>query len=221
MVARVYKPVNVRTGGYIDIENKFLDLERVSDNFTTTWDTMDPDDAGTIQCLSAVAQGDGESNRDGRVYHINSLHMQGTVTVNATEQSLFPGTDLIARIVVVWDTQSNGAQLTATDVMDGGQTVDVHSFRNLQFTKRFKVLFDRKILLKIQTTNEGVINSFATSDMSVLWKFNHKFKKPIKVICNGTTGVIASVTDNSLHCIGVATTATVQLNYQSRIRFTG
>ncbi len=212
---------NVRTGGYVDIENKFLDTENVNDNFTTTWDTMDPDDAGTVQCVSAVAQGDGESNRDGRVYHINSLHMQGRFSVNAVESAAFPGTDLIARIVVVWDTQTNGAQLTATSVMDGGQTDDHDAFRNLQFTKRFRVLFDRKVLLPIQTTNEGAINLFANNDMSKLWKFNHTFKTPIKVICNGTTGVIASITDNSIHVIGVANSATVQLSYQSRIRFTG
>ncbi len=202
---------------FVNPENKFLDQETLDDAFGTNWATMEP----ATLAISAVGQDDTESTRDGRVYHINSVHVQGRFHRAVEESNANAGQDLIARIVVVLDTQTNGAQLTATDVMDGSLTDDWDGFHNLQQTKRFKVLFDRKVIIPIIQTNEGAANLFAVSDSSVLFKMNHTFKTPIKVICKGTAATIASVTDNSIHVIGVANAASALLSYQSRIRFTG
>ena len=211
--------LNARTGGFLGIEVKFADFESVDDAFATTWATMEP--AASVESISAVAQGDGESQRDGRVYHIKSLHVQGRFHMDVAEAAAAPQPDLVARICVVWDTQTNGAQLTATNVMDGGASDDWDAFRNLQFSKRFRVLFDRKVIIKPSLLNEGGVNAFAAGSPNVLFKFNHTFRTPMKVICSGTTGVIASVTDNSLHVIGVANSTQALLSYQARVRFVG
>lgn len=203
--------------GFIDIEKKFIDYETADDAFATTWAAMED---GTANCISATAQGDGESNRDGRVYYIRSVHIRGIVKRVAGESGAAPVADEFARVALVWDTQTNGAQLTATDVFDGGQTDDYLAFRNLQYSKRFIVLKDKSFLLKIPGLNEGASNLFATGEVKVPFKWNINFKKPIKVRCSGTTAVVGSITDNSLHVVGVATSTSCQLDYQSRIRFT-
>ncbi len=212
---------NARTGGFLGLENKFVDNELDATAFAATWATMEP--AASVETISATAIGNTESSRDGRVYFINSVHLRGFVSRAAVESQAAPFNDVVARICLVWDTQTNGAQLTATDVMDGGQSNDYIAFRNLQFTKRFRILMDKTITLKAYgQTNEGAVNLFANGlDRSPTFVYNRVFKTPIKVICKGTTAVVASITDNSLHVIGAATGASALLTYQSRIRFSG
>ncbi len=210
---------NVRTGGFLGIETKFFDTETVDDAFSTTWAPMEP----ATTNLSAIAQGDGESNRDGKQYAIKSIHLKGFVASTSQESSTTPVPDRTVRICLVLDTQTNAAQLVATSVMDGGQTEDIFSFRNLQFTKRFRVLFDRTINIPTAraSTNEGAINLFAAPEVRVLFKINKTFNPPIMVNMSGTTADIANVTDNSLHMIGVATGTASTLSYQCRVRFVG
>ncbi len=211
-----------RTGGYTDIEKKFADFTVSGDGFTNTWVGGEMED-GTALSVSAVSQGDGESQRDGRVYYIHSVHIKGFVQIPLSESQTSPLPDLLARIALVWDTQTNGAQLDAENVfLSVSSALDVNSFRNLQFSKRFIVLKDKLIRLPVPgQTNEGAANLFAAGIVKIPFKINKTFKVPIKVRCSGTTAAISSITDNSLHIIGTATATTAQLTYESRIRFTG
>jgi len=210
---------NARTGGFIGLEMKFADIEANADAFATSWATMED---ATNDSVSGVAQGDGESQRDGRKYNIHSIHIRARINVLTVESGGAPLGDLHGRICLVWDTQTNGSQLTATDVMDGGLTDDTLAFRNLQHTKRFRVLWDRSWKINRKQTNEGAVNLFASgNETTAIMTFNRRFKTPIPVICQATTGVIAAISDNSLHIIGVANSSTALLNYQVRLRFTG
>lgn len=214
------RSLNVRTAGFLGIERKFADFEIGSDTFSTSWATMQD---GTIKSISAVGIGNTESTRVGRVYNITSLHMRGAITTNASEAQTAPLSHSSCRVVIVWDTQTNAAELTATDVMDAGQTQDFLAFRNLQNTKRFRILMDKMWVVRPTILNEGGANAFAANETIINWKFNRTFKKPIKVICSGTTAVIGSITDNSIHVIGICSDTGVspRLEYQARIRFTG
>ncbi len=220
-VRRPAKARNARIGGFVDLENKFIDYETDNDAFATTWATMED---GTAKCLNATLVGDDESNRDGRIFHVNSLHIRGNVSYSLEESSAAPASDVICRICLVWDTQTNGAQLTASEVMDGGQTRDWLAFRNLQWSKRFRILFDKTFRIPVASavTNEGAVNLFANGSLwTQPFSYNHRFKKPVKVICKGTTAVVASIIDNTFHVIGVATSVNASLHYQSRCRFSG
>ncbi len=207
---------NVRTGGFTGIERKFFDTDNVS-AFNTSWAIEE----NVTTALSAVAQGDGESNRDGRIYNILSIHIRGHIIVGVAESQTAPIGDQLCRLALVWDKQSNGANITATDVYDAGPTDDINSFRNLQFTKRFHVLKDKTWLVRRQGLNEGAANLFAAVNRKIPFKWNFTFKVPIRVTMSGTTADIANVTDNSLHMIGVSTSTLVTYSYASRIRFTG
>lgn len=201
------------------LERKFADVETSADAFATTWATMED---ATNDSVSGVNLDDTESGRDGRVYHIQSIHVRVTVTAAQNEDVGNPIDDMKGRFCLVLDTQTNGAQMTATDVMDGGQTDDTLAFRNLQHTKRFQVYWDQRWTIKFDNmTNAGEINKYATgARLTRFFKFDKTFKKPIKVICQGTDATISSISDNSFHMIGVANSTAALLNYQVRIRFT-
>ncbi len=208
---------NPRIGGFLGMEKKFFDVELTNTAFTAAWTPLEP----ATTNLTAVAQGDGESNRDGRKYTIDSIHIKGYVEVALQESNVTPRGDVLFRLALVIDQQTNGAQLTATDVMDGGQTDDINSFRNLQFTKRFRVLKDKTIRMAITGVNEGAANLFAEGTRQIPFKMNFTFPNGLPVTMKGTTADIANVVDNSIHMIGVSTDTNGLLNYQSRIRFRG
>lgn len=211
---------NYRTGGYQGMELKFVDIETNSDAFATSWAPMED---GTALQVSGMAQGNSESERIGRKVSLVSIHIKCRVHTLSTEAQANPQPDLFGRICLVWDTQTNGAQLTASEVFDEGGTINSLAFRNLQHTSRFRVLWDKKWVLAKPTQNEGAADKWGIQARTTgIMNYNLKFKTPIKVTYNGTTtGVIAAVTDNSLHIIGVANNAAALLDMQVRCRFTG
>ncbi len=204
-------------------EEKFFDTEILDDNFTTAWVGGEMEDA-TVLSISAIAQGDGESTRDGRRYKILSAHLRGEVEVPSIEAQGTVHPDVICKIAMVLDKQTCNAQLNAEDVyQDNASASSVYSMREMAFTKRFQVL--RQLTLRIPvgdaTLNEGAVNSFANANVRIPFAIDYKFKKPIVVTCSLTTGVIAAVVDQSIHVIGCATSTTAQLSYKSRVRFVG
>ncbi len=214
---------NRRTGGYMSMEKKFVDFRVDNDAFTTIWAGGEMEDA-TALSVSATAQGDGESQRDGRVYYIHEVYVTGTVNIAASESQAAPNADVVCRLAMVWDKQTNGAQLNAEDVfLTVAASDDIDSYRNLQQVQRFSVLQDKKIRIPVANTvtNEGAANLFSNGAIVVPFKMSYKFRVPLKVTCSGTTAAIASITDNSIHIIGTATATTAQLSYTSRCRFTG
>lgn len=205
--------------GFLGPEMKFADFESIGDAFAAAWTPMED---GTTLSVSSISQGDGESQRDGRKYLIHSIHMRARVNTAATESQTTPLSDLVGRFCLVQDMQTNSAQLTATEVMNGTLSNDELAFRNLQHTSRFNILWDKKWKIGRQQTNEGAINLFASGIMTTpIMSFSKTFDTPIPVICNGTGSTIAAITDNSFHVIGVGNNTTALLDYQVRIRFTG
>jgi len=205
------------------MELKFVDYEKTGDAFTTSWASgeMNPT---TPLCISAVAQGDGENQRDGRKYLLHSVHMRGKVQVSTSESGAGPPADVICRLLIVQDTQTNASELNAEDVMLVNATASsVYSMRNLQEVTRFKILWDKRIRIPVSAAsmNEGAINLFANANVSIPFSFDYNFTTPVGVNCVGTTATVAAISDNSIHVIGVASSALVTLEYKTRIRFTG
>lgn len=219
--------VNKRTGGYEDMENKFIDGEREESNISASWagSELDPFTPVNSLALSAVAQGDGESQRDGRVYYINSCHLKGYLSRDPVAGGAAPSADMLVRLVLYWDTQTNSAQSQGEEVMlpvGGGD--DIQSFRNLQNSKRFIVLKDKTYRVPASMANVGdsTTATFSQGKILIPFSMNKKFKKPIKVRCTGTTQNVSSISDNSLHLIGVCSTGNgAQISYVSRVRFSG
>lgn len=211
---------NMRIGGFLGLENKFYDtsvLNRAIDQaFGTGNDVSDPT---TLLTISAPSQGDGESQRDGRKFSVMSAYVKGiaeVVTAGATNTSQ-------VLVALVQDTQTNGAQLNGGNVFvnPSGDTDTVCSpFRNLQYSKRFRVLSTRILTLSPKQAFDG---TSTTSDFpQKTFSMYHKFKTPMTVTTTGTTAGVSVVEDNSLHVIAVANGETqLSLSYNARIRFMG
>ncbi len=213
----VQAPVVSAARAFRNQEVKFFDTEITNTVMSATWAALEP----ATTNLTAVAQGDGESNRDGRKFTLKSIHIRGFLETAVQESQATPLSDILCRIVLVHDTQTNGAQLTATEVMDAGGTDDINSFRNLGFTNRFKVLHDKTHRILRNNTNEGAVNLFASASTTYPFTINKTFKVPINVLMSDTGADIANVTDNSIHMIAITTSTASLMNYQCRLRFTG
>lgn len=205
-----------------DIEIKFVDYILSATAFTDVWASgeMDP----TENSISGIAQGDGDSERDGRVSTLLSWHLKGFIEITRVESQVNPTDDEICRIVVVLDTQTNGAQLNAENVfISFAAAKDVSSMRSLPGDQRFQILHDKTILIPAARAvmNEGAADLFARGTIRSPFEFEGILNPPIRVNHLGTSTAIASIADNSIHVIGVATGTTPEINYVSRIRFVG
>lgn len=220
--AMPYKTQGKRTGGFMNLEKKFKDVELAETGLSNFWTTKNPL-TGTI---SGVKIGTGESDRDGRKYTIHSIYMK--VVINKTfiplDFDLNRFEDIIGRIVIVLDTQTNGAQLTATDVFLTGVNNDTFAFRNLQFTDRFRVLWDYPFRLSIANgvmwKNSDAAYAVASVSGEIITYFK-KFKGGLIVQCKDVNADVASITNNSLHCLAICSKeGEANISYRARIRFT-
>ncbi len=210
---------NLRIGGFIGIENKFVDFERPLTGLATTWAGSELDEA-TALSISSIAQGNGESNRDGRVANLLSVHLKGLLRLASQEAQVDPDFGGTVRLILVLDRQTNGAQLNGEDVVTV-TTTDVNAWRNLEFSKRFRILKDVRIPFPVTNMSTFQVNDFSTSQQEIPFEMHVVFKKPIVVNFTGTTAVVASIADNSIHLIGISTLGIHQITYVSRVRFRG
>ncbi len=212
----------VRSGGFLNLENKFLDTNLAATAITTSWSMLNPTAGGCVDSLSVPAIGDTEQSRDGRIYFIRSIHFRGVLNTPAVESNTEPLRSYYVRMIMYMDTQTNGDEASPGDLMKTTLGNSINNFRNLAQTKRFRVLWDKRVkITQNGQTNEGAINLFSAPETETLVRFDKKFKKPIKCRSVGTTANVSSAADYN---IGMAfiTTSTTQANtiaYECRVRF--
>jgi len=222
---------NVRYGGYLGQEKKYLDQYYAQTNLSASvdWSGCETDPA-TTNCLNAVAQGDGVTNRDGNKYCITEINIKGLVSMAPQANQTGPDSAPHVFLALVQDKQTNAAQLNSEDVYvnpqsGGGITQGATMpFRNIQYSKRFKVLKTWAIQLPPPPmTYDGT--NVEQGSARVPFDVYVKLKKPIYVECKGTSANVTDIVDNSLHMIATYENSTegvsVLLSYNSRIRFYG
>lgn len=224
---RAYGP-NWRTGGFLGLELKFLD---------TAWDqvTMNQSSdgsAGELQpstgctnCISVPAQGDGESQRDGRKYTIKSVYFSGAIDVGALSDQADVAEIGGYYFALVLDTQTNGAAINSEDVFINPSTQTVamlpQPLRNLQNSKRFRILDSKYVRAGGAYSGTDGINTLSLSPqikptVTLSWKGN--------LVCDsiGTTANVSSASDNSLHIIAFKSDGNVtSFSGKCRVRFMG
>lgn len=215
------KPLNYRTGGFERLESKFVDYNFEQLDVSDDWNDAASDPA-TALTLTACAQGDGESNRNGRKCTFTSIEVHAKLRLAPLRaQTQSPSSNRNIRVVMYQDTQTNQAQQGGgVNVFDVSASSQILSFRNLKHNKRFKILYDKTHRLEY-SSGAGIS---ASSD----WVGDHKdivIKKKLNmpVLFQSTTAVIGSITDNSIHMLAItdAPGNQVAFAYTSRARFTG
>lgn len=160
---------NLRTGGLLAIERKFLDLgypatgitnagTGVANNVVSTFSPaiLGPTSyraaTGTILtcapvALNVIGQDDTGSGRDGRQVINDSLHIRGNVSLLAAADLSSGSSNPVVNLVVVLDTQNNGGTPAGSSVFVNpgdftgtGAGSGQAPFVNLSNSKRFRIL---------------------------------------------------------------------------------
>jgi len=221
---RAQRALNMRTGGFLGLELKFVDYGYAAALVAPTDAAGGEADPATALALNAIAQGDGQNQRDGRKATIKSCYVSGQVTFSGNADEADAGSAPIVYIALVQDTQTNGAQLNSEDVFTNpaaNALTAASPFRDLQYSKRFRVL-DSCVIDNFETiafpdgANTGSINASSKS-------FKLSWKGTMQTIYVGTTAEVSAIGDNSIHVIAYcsSTTFAPSLIYNSRVRFMG
>lgn len=209
---------NTRTAGFLGIEKKFYD-KTYSGAIVATVASAEADPAANASCLNAIAQGDGESNRDGRRCVLKSVQIRGDIYDSGSQDGADPPGPAVIRVALVWDQQTNGAQLNSEDVFTGATNVE-HAMINLQHSGRFRILWDKTFSFgsAVAFNDDGGATG-ATNRGGKIFKIYKNLNIPVTF--DGTTEDIANITDNSLHMVAFASGTGYFLKYESRVRFVG
>lgn len=224
---RAYK--NVRSGGFLGIELKFLDLawNAVAINSSTDGSAGEVQPStGCTNCLSVPAQGDGENERDGRKYTVKSIWVSGAIiTATQSDQA-----DVLQMrgwyAALVLDTQANGATIVSENVFVNPSTsalsVLPKPMRNLQYSKRYKILANQYIppggaYCGTDGASTVSVNMQQSPCLNLSWHGN--------LVCEtkGTAANVTNATDNAIHLIMYAGSSTPAstLYAKARLRFMG
>jgi hypothetical protein len=213
---------NPRTGGFNDLEVKYLDTTMATTTISNnTWSGGEYDPAAN--CLNAPTQGTGESNREGRRIRINKIQLRGRINRPLAQDQNDCRNSGVVRVAIVLDTQTNGAQLNAEEVYDddaGEAGDDIYGFRNLEYTRRYKVLWsDIYTMHDICAFPDGANTASIVGNCHII---------DVHLPCNIVTefkanaGSVADIVDNSIHVIACSTHVSADtLEYVARVRFVG
>lgn len=140
------------------------------------------DTTGAVTLLNGCTQGDDIANREGRQITMRSLEIKLTNFATSGD-----GLDQFQRVLIVLDKQANGSAPAITDILTAN---NVSAPRNLNNSKRFKIILDKRFYLNAST------ESFS----AVIWK---KYKKLFTQVQynTGNAGTVADITTNSLYLV--------------------
>ncbi len=207
---------HLRQAGYYALqpgEKKFFDVTSTLATIVST---------GTIveDSLNHITQGTGESQRVGRVAWVKSMHVRGVFIIdNGLSVS---GVNRHDSVRCIWylDRQCNGATATVAQILD---SADINSHLNLENSSRFHIL--KEILIGISSGPGagdigGANSNFVGSETP--FKFNLKFKSPIKIEFNGADGTIDEIRSNNIGFLVISRLSITPSNLETcnRIRYT-
>ncbi len=213
---------NTRTGGFLGIEKKFYDTSLVGKALVTSVASGEVNPSTTVN-FTSIAQGDGESNRDGRKAVIKSVYVTGTFNAVPQVNAVSADTQPTVCAYLVHDSQTNGAELNSEDVFLN-PSADLNAatsvLRNLQFSSRFRILDSVQIALPAPTlTYDGT--NMEQGGINIPFKLSWSGNMPI--VYSGTTAVVSNTTDNSIQMIAYCTNTAIAplITYNARTRFVG
>lgn len=222
-------------------ETKYVDGYRDNANIAPLSNTADDDWSGTevpltnntatYGCLPIPRIGDEYSDRDGRRIFIKSIRIKANIIWGGDDDISAPDTTGLVRIIVVQDTQTNGAAMSAEDAIGTGQGSDgnkctsgtggaINLPSNPSGWGRFKILSD----VVIEPPTRPAYGDSTSGDVLAMVRSYAVTVRPnCYVNFSAATGAIASVIDNSFHLL-VATqtsTAMVSASWYARTAFVG
>lgn len=197
-----------RTGGFYGPtirrsinERKTIDVDPASYVCDTT---------GSVTLLNGVATGTDFTDRIGRKITIKSLYLTGFIA--PTDDTI---THNMARIIVVYDMQTNGAAPVVTDVLKSSTST---SQINLQNRDRFRILIDKRYCVaKVDNTATQTFSGAPSMHKVQIYK-----RLNLETLFGGTAATVGSIQTGSIYLITIgsaAANAGSSFTGSSRVRF--
>ena len=200
-------------------ELKYRDQTRSPLDLQQLW-SISSIDPPTSETISGVPLGDDETERIGRTYSTRSIMVQGQFELPGQTDSTAPPVDVVVRLALVLDTQSNGIQMTGDQVFI--ETQGVNAFRNLRFIDRFEVLDDQRFVLDVGDITLDNQEDFHTGTKETIFNMSYEWPQGLEVTTLDDTGEVGSLSNYSIHVIAIADLISrVNVEYISRHRFVG
>jgi len=228
--ARERALLNVRTGGYLGIELKFLDCafndvviaQGTSDS---TGLELQPT-SGCTDCISIPAQGDGSSNRDGRRWTVKGAWLHGLVefTAATADTEALPAPAIC--ILMVLDTQANATAISSEDVLNNPSSQPGGLFptpaRNLVNSKRFRILAKQYIAPAGMSSFNDAAGT-GTQAPEGPYAVNLSWKGSLECEAIGSGASITVASGNAISILAFCSSAafTPVFSGMSRVRFLG
>lgn len=223
---RHFKAVNRSRGGLFESEHNYFDSYAAGSvsAVTTSWAGAE-EDPTTLNTLFAPQEGNGIENRQFNKVLVKSLRIRGIITQPATSAAAAVTSPAYTRMVLYVDTQTNGTQAQAEQVLTDQSTTSLSatSYQNTANIGRFRVLKDKLFVFRRDAAaNNAAATTVSTSGVRFPFKFNIKFRKPFYVRFNNTNGgTVADIIDNSFHLIMGSDASGVIHEYSCRTTFIG
>jgi len=125
---------------------------------------------GTIQGLNFIQVGSSMFNRIGRKIEMRSVKLICTMnTLNVTRATISPD---YARVTIVYDRQTNGANPVFADIyqdteQNGTNTTTAKSGLNMNNRERFVTILDKRITIPQATATAGVLTNVFPNDFMI------------------------------------------------------
>ena len=183
-------------------------------------------------CLFAPTMGNGSGQREGRLATVHSVYVSGLVR-NPSWVSDNSGHDCTVFLALVLDRSPNTDSIEGSTNLiyrNGASTGDplvynrdysVTPLRNLEWSKRFKVLKTKTITFNPTGSIGGAMSQERTFTLSY-----RPSGSDAQVEFQGNDGTIASVTKNAYYIIGITNStrsgaSLPAIAYNCRVRFVG
>lgn len=201
---RKFNPVSMSMKYSGVSEKKYLDTTKGNTTVTSP---------GVIlsNTLVGMVEGTGESQRVGRRVFVKGIFIKGRITLPVTSDPTLTSDQ--ARFIVYQDRQCNAAAAAVTDIL---QTASIYSFRNLDNSKRFKILYDHTFDLNSQSTKNITTVEFGECVVGL----NINIPINASVSYNSTNGgTIADITENNFGIMAISSSGQVNTQYVARVRY--
>lgn len=171
---------------------------------------------------SAIGAGYGQVN--GSKYYIKQIRVRGQVQPAGLSDQADVGGPRSVRVVLVHDTQPNGAQAQGEDVFTDMGSAGQCNFSFLAMAAgaggRFRILADETVILQPALAGTDGTNTNSVSYQSQLFSFYYRPKKPLQVClkANSSTPTVASLSDSNIFMLAHANTTTPVITLESCAR---
>ncbi len=161
-----------------------------------------------------IAEGVGEEQRIGRKISLKYIDFRIEVTLNSATSA--SATDDCYRIIIYNDKQCNGTAAAITELL---AVADIDSYRNLSFSHRFRILYDKKRAINCTAFGSNGTTHIAAEHMHCL-----KIHIPLhdmQIIYNKalTTGALSTIESNNIGILGISMNGLCQIEYRGRLRY--